>query len=41
MKREFCAILPPACWFRFEQASGADSGKTWETNWMMEFARAK
>jgi hypothetical protein len=27
--------------FRFEQSSSADGGKTWETNWMMEFARAK
>jgi hypothetical protein len=28
---------PVAC--RWEQAYSADGGKTWETNWVMEFAR--
>jgi hypothetical protein len=25
---------------RWEQAFSADGGKTWETNWIMEFTRA-
>jgi hypothetical protein len=28
---------PDSC--RWEQAYSADEGKTWETNWIMEFAR--
>jgi hypothetical protein len=28
---------PDAC--RWEQAYSADGGKTWETNWTMEFSR--
>jgi hypothetical protein len=28
---------PDSC--RWEQAYSGDGGKTWETNWIMEFAR--
>jgi hypothetical protein len=28
---------PDSC--RWEQAYSADGGKTWETNWIMEFTR--
>ena len=31
------AITPASC--RWEQAFSADGGKTWETNWIMEFSR--
>ena len=27
--------------FRFEQASSVDGGKTWQTNWIMEFRRTR
>ena len=30
-------ITPTSC--KWEQAFSADGGKTWETNWIMEFAR--
>jgi hypothetical protein len=30
-------ITPTSC--RWEQAFSADGGKTWETNWIMEFTR--
>jgi len=32
------ALAPDAC--RWEQAYSDDGGKTWETNWTMDFARA-
>ena len=30
-------ITPTAC--RWEQAFSPDGGRTWETNWIMEFSR--
>ena len=31
-------LKPNSC--RWEQAFSTDGGKTWETNWIMEFTRA-
>src|SRR6266849_9214855 len=35
----FSEITPNSC--RFEQAFSGDGGKTWETNWVMTFARVQ
>jgi hypothetical protein len=32
-------ITPTSC--RWEQAFSADGGKTWETNWIMDFTRRR
>jgi hypothetical protein len=32
------SITPSSC--RWEQALSEDGGRTWETNWIMEFTRA-
>jgi hypothetical protein len=37
VRNTFTGIAPDAS--RFEQAFSADGGKTWETNWIMTFAR--
>lgn len=38
-RNSFSNITPDSC--RFEQAFSDDGGKTWETNWVMTFARVK
>jgi len=39
VRNGFSNITPNSS--RFEQAFSADGGKTWETNWLMTFTRAK
>jgi hypothetical protein len=39
VRNTFSNVTPDAS--RFEQAFSADGGKTWETNWIMTFAREK
>jgi hypothetical protein len=39
VRNGFSKITPNSS--RFEQAFSADGGKTWETNWIMTFTRAK
>jgi hypothetical protein len=39
VRNRFKDITPNSC--RFEQAFSEDGGKTWETNWVMTFTRAR
>jgi hypothetical protein len=38
MSKEGAAVSPAGAG-RWEQAFSADGGKTWETNWIMQFTR--
>ena len=38
-RNSFSDVTPNSS--RFEQAFSSDGGKTWETNWVMTFTRAK